>query len=335
MKRTLALIPGLILTAVGLAFNSSYGWSLGGDDTLRCFGMAGVFVACVGLKDWMLGHAAVSISQRKFGLAIACSIGLLIGAAGSFLAAFGSASEGRDAKADPRQAQITAYQTAKKIEAETEKKLQALGDVPGVSDAKARVARLLADVDPGIAKRTSGCTVLPTDVGKRVQQVNREACQDIIDAQSVIAKAGEASTLQAKLDEAREVIARGAPKAADPGAENLQRFLKSGMDAASIMSLLVAVVVELGAPICWLIFQLSAPVAPVVAQPAPVRETLHVPHRPTGGGRRAPGRKRDENVVAFVTEFRKRHGRNPRIPEMRERFPQLDKSTLWRNAQSG
>ena len=44
------------------------------------------------------------------------------------------------------------------------------------------------------------------------------------------------------------------------------------------------------------------------------------------------GRRRDPNVVDFVAKFREANGRNPNIPEMRLRFPQLDKATLWRNA---
>ena len=44
------------------------------------------------------------------------------------------------------------------------------------------------------------------------------------------------------------------------------------------------------------------------------------------------GRKRDPNVVDFVQRIREVHDRNPNIPEMRLRFPALDKATLWRNA---
>ena len=259
MSRTPALIAGTILTGVGLAFNASYGWSLGGGDILRAAGMAGVFIACVGLKDWMLGQSALAFKARRYGLGAACVIGLLIGAAGSFLAAFGSASEGRDAKADPRAAQIIAYQTAQKVAADTEKRLAVLGDVPNIEEAKARVSRLLSAVEPGIAKRTSGCTVLPTSVGKRVQAVNREACQPVIEAQALVATADEVSGLQAKLDAAREVIAKGAPKAADPLVANVQAFLSTGIDAAAVLSLIVALIVELGAPVCWMIWQMSEP----------------------------------------------------------------------------
>ena len=287
MSRTPALIAGTILTGVGLAFNASYGWSLGGGDILRAAGMAGVFIACVGLKDWMLGQSALAFKARRYGLGAACVIGLLIGAAGSFLAAFGSASEGRDAKADPRAAQIIAYQTAQKVAADTEKRLAVLGEVPNIEEAKARVSRLLSAVEPGIAKRTSGCTVLPTTVGKRVQAVNREACQPVIEAQALVATADEVSGLQAKLDAAREVIAKGAPKAADPLVANVQAFLSTGIDAAAVLSLIVALIVELGAPVCWMIWQMSEPkVEPVMQVPVAVPlvpgDLEPVPPKPRG-----------------------------------------------------
>ena len=287
MSRTPALIAGTILTGVGLAFNASYGWSIGGGDILRSLGMAGVFIACVGLKDWMLGQSALAFKARRYGLGAACVIGLTIGAAGSFLAAFGSASEGRDAKADPRAAQIIAYQTAQKVAADTEKRLAVLGDVPNSQEAKARVSRLLSAVEPGIAKRTSGCTVLPTSVGKRVQAVNREACQPVIEAQALVATADEVSALQAKLDAAREVIAKGAPKAADPLVANVQAFLSTGIDAAAVLSLIVALIVELGAPVCWMIWQMSEPkVEPVKQVPVVVplvpNHLEPVPPKPRG-----------------------------------------------------
>lgn len=259
MSRTPALIAGTILTGVGLAFNASYGWTIGAGDFLRSVGMAGVFIACVGLKDWMLGQSALAFKARRYGLGAACVIGLTIGAAGSFLAAFGSASEGRDAKADPRAAQIIAYQTAGKVAADTEKRLAALGEVPNAEEARAQASRLLSGVEPGISKRTSGCTVLPTTVGKRIQAVNREACQPVIEATALAAKADEVSGLQAKLDAAREVIAKGAPKAADPLVANVQAFLSTGIDAAAVLSLIVALIVELGAPVCWMIWQMSEP----------------------------------------------------------------------------
>src|SRR5574343_302278 len=283
MSRTPALIAGTILTGVGLAFNASYGWSIGGGDILRSIGMAGVFIACVGLKDWMLGQSALAFKARRYGLGAACVIGLLIGAAGSFLAAFGSASEGRDAKADPRAAQIIAYQTAQKVAADTEKRLAVLGDVPNIEEAKARV-----------------------------------------------------SGLQAKLDAAREVIAKGAPKAADPLVANVQAFLATGIDAAAVLSLIVALIVELGAPVCWMIWQMSEPGKPAQAIPGIPANDAAVPgiviprnpfpgNDPPTGGRR--GRKPDPRIVNFSEAFREKHGRPPSGSEIKSYFPGIPTST--------
>jgi len=338
MSRTPALIAGTILTGVGLAFNASYGWSLGGGDILRAAGMAGVFIACVGLKDWMLGQSALAFKARRYGLGAACVIGLTIGAAGSFLAAFGSASEGRDAKADPRAAQIIAYQTAGKVAADTEKRLAALGEVPNAEEARAQASRLLSGVEPGISKRTSGCTVLPTTVGKRIQAVNREACQPVIEATALAAKADEVAGLQAKLDAAREVIAKGAPKAADPLVANVQAFLSTGIDAAAVLSLIVALIVELGAPVCWMIWQMSEPGKPAQAIPGIPANDAAVPgiviprnpfpgNDPPTGGRR--GRKPDPRIVNFSEAFREKHGRPPSGSEIKSYFPGIPTSTAY------
>ena len=338
MSRTPALIAGTILTGVGLAFNASYGWSIGAGDFLRSVGMAGVFIACVGLKDWMLGQSALAFKARRYGLGAACVIGLTIGAAGSFLAAFGSASEGRDAKADPRAAQIIAYQTAGKVAADTEKRLAALGEVPNAEEARAQASRLLSGVEPGISKRTSGCTVLPTTVGKRIQAVNREACQPVIEATALAAKADEVSGLQAKLDAAREVIATGAPMAADPLVANVQAFLSTGIDAAAVLSLIVALIVELGAPVCWMIWQMSEPGKPAQAIPGIPANDAAVPgiviprnpfpgNDPPTGGRR--GRKPDPRIVNFSEAFREKHGRPPSGSEIKSYFPGIPTSTAY------
>jgi hypothetical protein len=338
MSRTPALIAGTILTGVGLAFNASYGWSLGGSDILRSIGMAGVFVACVGLKDWMLGQSALAVRARRYGLAAACITGLIIGAAGSFLAAFGSASEGRDAKADPRAAQIVAFQTASKIEKETEARLAELGSVPNPADAKAAVARTLAAVEPGIAKRTQGCTVFSTEASKRVQAVNRESCLRTVEATAIVSRAEEAADLRAKLEEARQVIAKGAPKAADPLVANVQAFLSTGIDAAAVLSLIVALIVELGAPVCWMIWQMSEPGKPAQAIPGIPANDAAVPgiviprnpfpgNDPPTGGRR--GRKPDPRIVNFSEAFREKHGRPPSGSEIKSYFPGIPTSTAY------
>lgn len=44
---------------------------------------------------------------------------------------------------------------------------------------------------------------------------------------------------------------------------------------------------------------------------------------------------RDPKVVQFVSEFRKRHGRAPSIPEVKGAFPSMPKSTAWSYAKAG
>lgn len=36
------------------------------------------------------------------------------------------------------------------------------------------------------------------------------------------------------------------------------------------------------------------------------------------------------NVVSWIAEFEARHGRKPRLPELREEFPDVPKTTAWR-----
>lgn len=350
-----AFLAGVLLTGVGIAFNVSHGWHLGGSDELRAAGMAGVFLAAIVLKDSLLGQVALALRARRFGLALVCTLGFALGAIGSMIAAFGSASEGRDEKADPRQAQIVAYKVASDSVKDAEARLADLGRVPTVADASARVSSLIAGIDGSIAKRTSGCTVLaPEGSGKRQQAVNRDACQPVIDAQALVARAKEAEAVRADLKAARETVAKGAPKAADPLVANLTSLWakatgsSDGLDFGAMLSLLIALIVELGAPISWAIWQMCgvrndgdealAAFKASLQQPLPDRHGPTVaqvvnkqpPTPPSGGGKR--GRKRDPNVVDFVKRFREVNGRNPHIPEMRAQFPQLDKATLWRNA---
>lgn len=337
-----AFLAGVLLSCVGIAFNVSYGWSLGGSDPLRAFGMAGVFLACIALKDSLLGQLSLAVKNRKAGVAMLCAIGLMIGLAGSFMAAFGSASEGREEKSDPRAQQITAYKTAEKVEADASARLNSLGDTLTVKEAEANVTRALSGVDRGIAKRTQNCTVLtPEGSGKKQQRVNAEACQPVLDVAGQIEKAKEAQDLRAKIDAAREILAQGAPKAADPMVANLEALYSKifGAGEASIpalLSLLVAAIVEIGAPIAWAIWQLSgqkpvpeiAPAIPANDQRAPDIPAKPIPGiPPKGGGRR--GRKPNPTVLDFSETFRKRYGRAPSGSEIKMQFPELPTSTAY------
>jgi hypothetical protein len=41
-----------------------------------------------------------------------------------------------------------------------------------------------------------------------------------------------------------------------------------------------------------------------------------------------------ERVVSWIQEYRRRHGRNPQIPEVQQAFPGLPKTTTWRRLKS-
>lgn len=361
-----AFLVGTLLTGVGVAFNVSHGLEVGGSDELRRVGMAALFLAAIVAKDFSLGKIFTSLKARRYGLAVACFALFALGALASGVAAIGSASEGREEKSDPRQAQIDAYNVAKKIAAESEKRLGEIGTVATAAEVEANVARILATVDASIARRTSGCSVIaPNGANKRQVAVNGQACEPVQAARADLARANEAETLRAKLDEAREVIAKGAPKSADATVATISAIMSkfsgvSGeMAATTLLVLIAAVFVEIGGPIAWTVFQLSAPAkrnepsmldAELDAFKAHLTARLPERNGPTvaeflgrndqtppnggggggGGGRR--GRRRDPNVVDFVHRFREANGRDPKIPEMREQFPQLDKATLWRNA---
>lgn len=70
----------------------------------------------------------------------------------------------------------------------------------------------------------------------------------------------------------------------------------------------------------------AEPKAPATAEPAAPKKPA--PTRPRG--KRGP--KRDDKVVQFVTEFRKRNGRNPTIPEMQASLNGIARSTAHRYA---
>lgn len=261
-----AFLVGTLLTGVGVAFNVSHGLEVGGSDELRRVGMAALFLAAIVAKDFSLGKIFTSLKARRYGLAVACFALFALGALASGVAAIGSASEGREEKSDPRQAQIDAYNVAKKIAAESEKRLGEIGTVATAAEVEANVARILATVDASIARRTSGCSVIaPNGANKRQVAVNGQACEPVQAARADLARANEAETLRAKLDEAREVIAKGAPKSADATVATISAIMSkfsgvSGeMAATTLLVLIAAVFVEIGGPIAWTVFQLSSP----------------------------------------------------------------------------
>lgn len=257
-----AFILGSILTAVGIAFNVSHGFALGGSDPLRAYGMAGVFLAAIVAKDAFLGKTFAACKARSWGLALVCAVAFSLGAVTSLIAAVGAASEGREEKADPKAAQITAYNTAEKIATDAEKRIAELGRVATVGEARASVAASLARVDSGIAKRTSGCENMnPEGSGARQIAVNRQACDPVQSAKAALSRAEEVARLRDDLADARATISKGKPQSADATAATFSAvfsiFTSEEIPAETFLVLVVALFVEIGAPFAWAAFQLS------------------------------------------------------------------------------
>lgn len=74
-----------------------------------------------------------------------------------------------------------------------------------------------------------------------------------------------------------------------------------------VMPFLLVLVAELGTICFWhLALSNDAPVVPKVAPPS------------------------DPNVIQWVSEFQKRNGRKPQLPEVQQAFPEIPRTTLWR-----
>lgn len=331
-----AFFAGVLLSSVGIAFNLSHGWSLGGSDTLRCFGMAALFLGCIALKDSLLGQLAIAFKAGRYGLAFACFFGFAIGAIGSGMAALGSASEGREEKSDPKAAQITAFKMAEKTMKETEATLNGMGVVISLADAQLRVTQALGRVEPGIKSRTKDCTILSnTTTGPKVVAANKVACQTVVEAQGRVAKAEEVVALQGKLDAARAVVSKGAPKSADSLADTVTSFAKKftgedgAIDGAAVLAAIVMAIVEIGGPVSWMVWQLSGdkPEQKPERPALPAARVKRMPDPNPEPGKR--GRKANADVLSFADEFRKRNARSPRGFEIRRKFPGLPKSTAY------
>lgn len=99
-----------------------------------------------------------------------------------------------------------------------------------------------------------------------------------------------------------------------------------------ILPFLTVLIAELGT-ITFLHLGMGHRTAPTVLPVVTAADVAEwVPQPPKGGRREKPGPKRNEAVVEFVAEFRKRHGRNPSTPELQARFASIPRSTAHRYA---
>ena len=210
--------------------------------------------------------------------------------------------------------------------------LDRLAGVRSIADVKAALDA--APVSRKVFARTSECTdVTRTD--------SFEACKPILDLRQEMAQAIRKRELEGKREAAKARLdAMPRPAAADPQADVIAKAMQPwGLSEELVAYLLVAIVglaVELVA--CFGLWVLSEPPRPVAANdtdpaaspgPRPPHARPRLAAGSPQGSRQAQPRK-DPQIVAFVTEFRRRHGRNPTYPEMRSRFQGIAKTTAWR-----
>lgn len=329
-----AVLFGVVLTGVAAIFNAKFGYTLGGSDQLRCFGMAAVAVAALGLKDYFFGRSIVMIKERRFGVFVLCLIATLLGASVSLLAAFGSASTGQAEKSNPLQAQIDAYTAAKATEASTLEQIGKLGDFPAVTQADLDAA--LALVDKTVSRRTNGCAVIaPPGSGPKAQSWNAEACRGVLKLRPDYEKGQQAMFLYADLKAARAIIAKGAPESADALSSNLsdiwQKITGQGdVKMASVIAGIIALIVEVGGPISWAVFQLDTArnVKPVpVPERVPEPQPSSTPPRKPKKRFRSARSSKQKNANEIAAEMRAR-GEVPKFHVVRSEYQKRHGETL-------
>lgn len=252
------------------------------------------------------GHmASTALMRRRWLAALGCGIGFAIGTGITVLNGVGRQTDGIEARIAAAEAHNSAIAAAK----------------ADAQQARERLAKAHAAVE----RESTG-------------QRCRSRCED--------AKRLAAEIKEEIADIEKRIAEMGGEKVASPKAKKVGDIATAlGWDGAQASALtlliepfLLPLLLEWVA-ICGFAVGLTrsrteahtapeAAVAPVAQAAAPTQPTP--PQRP-GKGR---GRKRDPNVVSFVQAFRARHGRAPNIPEMRAEFPDLNKTTLWRNAKA-
>jgi hypothetical protein len=114
------------------------------------------------------------------------------------------------------------------------------------------------------------------------------------------------------------------PKSADPQAEAWARA--TGWDETLVAYVMVAVL--------GLAIEIVACFGTWIAMQPPQRGSNGAnAKRPPVPAWVPPGSNGD-NVVSWVREFRRRHGRSPQIPELQRAFPGTPKTTAWRHCKA-
>lgn len=258
-------VGGVALSGASIWFNGNFGYGQGG------LAMTAALIGFAVAKDGGISYAWAS--RGKTGRVAAGLVGA-IGFAISCMAALGASSHGRQEAANPLQAQIEAYETATKTAADLEARLKPLGAM-SVGQAEAALANV--KIDASIFKRTNGCTELEHRKS-RIAAVNREACSKLQAAQAMVTAAKEAGELNAKLEDARAIIAKGRPASSDAQASTIATLL--GLDKIdsiqAVLNITLALAIEIIAPLCWAAYasatmERPAPEAPAKPAQAAVR----------------------------------------------------------------
>lgn len=249
---------GLILSGASFWFNGSFGYAQGG------VAMSLAFIGFAIAKDVGISFAAGGSGRGRVIAGIAGAIGFVV----SCMAALGASSHGRDATANPLQAQIDAYDTAVKTERDIEAKLNGLGAL-SVGQAEAALAKV--QVDPSIFKRTASCAKIE-HTNKRIAAVNRDACSPYLVAKANVDAAREVSELSAKLEAARVVISKGRPASSDAQASTIATIL--GLDkidsVQASLNIVLALSIEVIAPLMWAV--VTGTLHGQKPAPAPIKE---------------------------------------------------------------
>lgn len=216
----------------------------------------------------------------------------------------------------------TAYTDAKGLYDVAAADFERVKSAPSIEEVEAAREDAIkkAGIDANIWRRSNGCTDATTTASKR-------ECEKMPSGFTAkLAAARRKAALQVELPKLKADMERHKLTGAATSQEDTAMWAWAwGLGVA------IVIVATFGPVIFRSRIEVSGnlPEITTAAQPA----TLVMSPPPSNGGARRRGRKSDPKVVDFVAQFRRTHGRNPRIPEMRNQFPQMDKTTLWRNAQ--
>jgi len=354
---TLRVVGWLVAMAIALAASSAsiiyafrYGAALAASDPqpwLTGAILAVADIVKIGLPAlivalWMRSHKATA---RILGFVFVMLVGLSLWATTSITAIERATSDAKSTSSSKREADLRSEL------ADAKTRVEELGSPPPLASVEAEIDGFKTDIR---WRTTEACNPL------RILPGARRFCEQAALKQSAREKAAEADKLRARMNEIRHTLTSPTsdpPQAASPELAVISAVFNWRTESVGFgRAVFFAIALELlGAFVPSAVWFLrpelsansersSSGSRPTKVADAHAGTTAPRPSpRPSGRSsgqsvkvRTSPakrGRKRNSNVLDFVREFRNRHGRSPNIPEMRARFPDLHKSTLWRATQ--